>query len=116
MAESKTRKEKYAEYRKTEQWLVLRDFARFVNKRKNDGRYKCEYCGRIRGKEFHVHHETYPSDLKYDSPIFHVLICKPCHDLAHAKIEHSEKVRAIQDGYHCENMMDVCDAFVKKGK
>ncbi|MCP4988672.1 MAG: hypothetical protein GY928_22265 [Colwellia sp.] len=91
MAEFQTRKEKYAEYLKSPEWEDLRDFAKFKNRKKNNGLLKCSDCGTTEKVQYDVHHWMYPNDLKYDIPENHIVLCHRCHGIAHDKIELSEK-------------------------
>ncbi len=91
MSDFQTRKEKYREYLLSPEWEDLRDFAKFKNRKKNNGFLKCDDCGTTSAKQYDVHHWQYPSDLKDDIPYNHIVLCHRCHGIAHNKIELSEK-------------------------
>ena len=86
-----TRKEKYKEYLKSEEWKDLREYALFKNRRKNNGLVKCVDCEITNAEQYDVHHWQYPHDLSFDLPKYHIVLCHRCHGIAHDKIELSEK-------------------------
>lgn len=88
---TKTRKEKYKDYLKSDAWKNLREFAKFKNKRENDNILTCEDCGKSKNTIFNVHHEQYPDKLEDDNPKYHVVLCERCHKIRHDLIELSEE-------------------------
>ena len=108
-----TRKEKYQEYRQTRQWMLLREFCRWRNKKINNGNLVCEECGCINPKEHDVHHESYPESLVDDSPHRHVFLCRKCHKIKHDLIELSEKEQQeIEDREH-DYMINTASEILK---
>lgn len=109
----KTRKEKYHEYLKTPAWEELREFAKFRNRYRNNGLLKCDDCGKTDAKQYDVHHNEYPVDLRDDNPKYHSVLCHRCHGIRHDKIELDEKEqKEIEDREH-GYMKNVANAILE---
>lgn len=109
-----TRKEKYREYLKSPNWELLRDFARFRNKRLNNGKLRCDDCEKINQIQYDVHHTEYPSDYwNDDHPKYHIVLCHRCHGIAHNKIELSEKEIIDRDKRSSELMIQAMEEMLK---